>query len=172
MLHAWPCKSRLHLQKAKLHHPDVSHKRTDNRHFARILVAYQVLSNARQRQLYDLSLKSSSSPIHNAAQQGSRYCSYRQMCMIHLHSSTKSLSAGKMAMPPSKGKANGCQELAGLPGPPEPLKPQQLTRSTSYELNCDMSSMQLCSMHTWDPGTAGRSMHVSSFLGSSKPCDG
>ena len=72
-------KSRLHLQKAKLHHPDVSHKRTDSRHFARILVAYQVLSNVRQRQLYDLSLKSSSSPIHNAAQQGARYCSYSQL---------------------------------------------------------------------------------------------
>ena len=71
--------SRLHLQKAKLHHPDVNHKRKDNRHFARVLVAYQVLSNARQRQLYDLSLQSSSSPIHDAAQQGSRYCLYSQL---------------------------------------------------------------------------------------------
>lgn len=70
----WVYKSKLHLQKAKLHHPDVSHKRTDSRHFAKILVAYQVLSNARQRQLYDLSLKAPhSSPIHDAAQQGSRY---------------------------------------------------------------------------------------------------
>lgn len=67
------CKHKLHLQKAKLHHPDVSQKRTNSRHFAKILVAYQVLSNARQRQLYDLSLKAPSSPIQDAAQQGLRY---------------------------------------------------------------------------------------------------
>ncbi|KAL3134000.1 hypothetical protein ABBQ32_008439 [Trebouxia sp. C0010 RCD-2024] len=59
-------------QKAKLHHPDVSQTRSDSTRFARILVAYQVLSDDRQRQLYDLSLKSSSSPIHNAAKQGTR----------------------------------------------------------------------------------------------------
>lgn len=88
---AMPNQTARHLQKAKLHHPDVSHKRKDSRHFARILVAYQVLSNARQRQLYDLSLKSSSSPIHDAAQQGSRYCSNSQGRLMHLYSTIESI---------------------------------------------------------------------------------
>ena len=55
------------VQKAKLHHPDVSQTSKDSRHFAKLLVAYQVLSNDRQRQLYDLSLKSPSASVHHAA---------------------------------------------------------------------------------------------------------
>ena len=60
-------KCNLFVQKAKLHHPDVSHTSKDSRHFAKLLVAYQVLSNDRQRQLYDLSLKSPSASVHHAA---------------------------------------------------------------------------------------------------------
>lgn len=62
----------------------------------------------------------------------------------------------------SQGKGNGCQELAGLRGPPGPLKPQQPIKLTSYELNCVMNSMLLCSMHTWDPGTLG--FHYACFI--------
>ena len=60
------------LQKARLHHPDVSQTSQVSGHFAKILVAYQVLSNDRQRELYDLSLSSSSSGVHSAAREGSR----------------------------------------------------------------------------------------------------
>ncbi|KAL0034009.1 hypothetical protein WJX79_002800 [Trebouxia sp. C0005] len=59
-------------QKAKLYHPDVRQSNKDGGQFARILVAYQVLSNNRQRELYDLSLKSTSASVHRAAEEGSR----------------------------------------------------------------------------------------------------
>jgi len=59
-------------QKAKLHHPDVRQSNKDGGQFARILVAYEVLSNNRHRELYDLTLNSSSASVHRAAEEGSR----------------------------------------------------------------------------------------------------
>ena len=94
--------SKSSLQKAKVHHPDVKQKDRDSSHFARILVAYQVLSNSRQRELYDLSLRSSSSTVNAAASEGARW-----------------------------NKANGFLEQDGLPGRPSLPHSPVLDRLTS-----------------------------------------
>lgn len=64
-------------QKAKLHHPDVRQSNKDGGQFARILVAYRVLSNNRHRELYDLSLNSGSASVQYAAEEGSRQAEHR-----------------------------------------------------------------------------------------------
>lgn len=61
------------LQKAKLLHPDAQsqHGRADQAAFVQLLTAYQILSNARARELYDLSISSNQSELlRNAAAAG------------------------------------------------------------------------------------------------------
>lgn len=111
------CRTRIHLyvQKAKLHHPDVSHKRSDSNNFSKILVAYQVLSNDRQRQLYDLSLKSFSSPVHNAAKQATRYYSHskRKSMLFNL---TRILTSALSSQPCRPDSTDTEQEGEWVPG--------------------------------------------------------